>query len=562
MIRIARAGLIALGLTALAGALLPASLQAAVLTPEAASTRLTVNPDARLHQRLIIKLKPARAGVASLPNRTAALEIGDLAQRTLPNWSALGPVYFSLHKSLSADLHVAKTERRLTRAEMQQLIRQLRQDPRVEYAEIDEPIYPQFLPNDEYYGTRQWNLQSPASGTEGGSNLPGAWDFAQGATPSGPGVVVAVLDTGIRPHAELAGRILPGYDFVSDPDIANDQDSQWDSDPSDPGDWVTSQDIKQAVFSGCTVSASSWHGTMMAGTIAAMSDNGLGIAGIAPAARILPVRVFGKCGGYVSDVIAGVFWAVGLEVPDVPSRFDAPAINPYRARVINLSMAADGSCSNAFQEAIDRARARGAVVVAAAGNHEGQLVTKALSQPANCRGVISVTAHTRRGDLASYSNVSRDATLSAPGGGLGMNRLAQDDDSLYATANSGDTSPLADDYEFVRGTSIAAAHVSGVAALLLGRQPDWSPDQVRLALTKSARTYPSDSYCSGSALCGAGMLDAEAAVRWQQANPAPEVPAGNPSSGGGGGGSAGWPEILLLLSAALVTRFRRGAPAA
>lgn len=562
MIQIARTGLIAWGLTALAGALSLASIQAAAQTPESANARLAIDPDARIHQRLIVKLKPARAGVASVQTRTAALELGDLAQRMPPNGSALGSVHFSLHKSLGADMHVATTERRLSRTEMQQLIRQLRQDPRVEYAEIDEPIYPQFVPHDTYYGTRQWNLQPPASGMEGASNLPGAWDFARGALPSGPGVVVAVLDTGIRPHAELAGRILPGYDFVSDPDTANDQNGQWDSDPSDPGDWVSGQDIEQAVFAGCTVSASSWHGTMMAGTIAAMADDGRGIAGIAPAARILPVRVFGKCGGYVSDVIAGVFWAVGLAVPAVPSRFDAPAINPNRARVINLSMGADGSCSNAFQEAVDRARERGAVVVAAAGNHEGQLVTTTMSQPANCRGVISVAAHTRRGDLASYSNASPDATLSAPGGGLGVKRLANDNDSLYATSNSGETSPLSDNYDFVNGTSIAAAHVSGVAALLLGQQPNWTPDQVQVALMQSARAYPGNSYCAGERRCGAGMLDA-AAVHWLQAHPAPELPAENPSSGGGGGGgSAGWPELLALLSAALLVRVRRGPLAA
>ncbi|MDD2728753.1 S8 family peptidase [Malikia sp.] len=551
MIQIARTGLIAWGLTALAGALSPASIQAAVHTPESASARLVIAPDARLHQRLIVKLRPARAGVASIQTRTAALEIGDLAQRMPPNGSALGSVHFSLHKSLGADLHVAATERRLTRTGMQQLVRQLNQDPRVEYAEIDEPIYPQFVPNDAYYGTRQWNLQPPAPGMEGASNLPGAWDFARGAIASGPGVVVAVLDTGIRPHAELAGRILPGHDFVSDPDTANDQNGQWDSDPSDPGDWVSGQDIEQAVFAGCTVSASSWHGTMMAGTIAAMADDGRGIAGIAPAARILPVRVFGKCGGYVSDVIAGVFWAVGLAVPAVPSRFDAPAINPNRARVINLSMGADGSCGNAFQEAVDRARERGALVVAAAGNHEGPLVTTAMSQPANCRGVISVTAHTRRGDLASYSNASPDATLSAPGGGQGVKRLTNDNDSLYTTSNS---------YDFVNGTSIAAAHVSGVAALLLGQQPNWTPDQVQVALMQSARAYPDNSYCAGERRCGAGMLDAAAAVNWLQAHPAPELPAENPSSGGGG--SAGWPELLALLSAALLVRFKRGPRAA
>lgn len=556
---IANTGRIASCLLALAlqaGALMPAGLQAAEAASQGASGSLPQAPATAVYRRLLVKLKPT-ATDAPLATRTAQLAISDLSQRLQSGVPGQAPVQLLLHKSISAQLHVVLTDRGLSRSEMLQLIGQLQRDPRVEYAEIDQRLQPQFLPNDPLYGSRQWNLQPPSRGNEGGANLPGAWDVARGEVAPGQGVVVAVIDTGLRPHADLAARLLPGYDFVSDADIANDLDGQWDSDPSDPGDWISIRDSESATFSGCALSTSSWHGTMMAGTIAAVMGNNLGLAGIAPGARLLPVRVFGKCGGYLSDVITGVYWAVGLELPSLPDLMRAPPVNPYPARVINLSMAAEGSCSSAFQEAVDRARSKGAVVIAATGNHNGQATDQGLSQPANCQGVIAVTAHTRRGDLASYANASPSTTLSAPGGGPGLQLLASDGDSITSLGNSGLTSPLADSYEQVRGTSIATAHVSGVAALLLGLQPTLSPDQVRTVLTRSARAYPANSYCTMQAICGAGMLDAEAAVRWLQANPAPvaapDSGKGGNSESGGGGGAAGWPEWLLLLSAALLS---------
>ncbi len=556
---IANTGRIASCLLALAlqaGALMPAGLQAAEAASQGASGSLPQAPATAVYRRLLVKLKPTATG-APLATRTAQLAISALSQRLQSGVPGQAPVQLLLHKSISAQLHVVLTDRGLSRSEMLQLIGQLQRDPRVEYAEIDQRLQPQFLPNDPLYGSRQWNLQPPSRGNEGGANLPGAWDVARGEVAPGQGVVVAVIDTGLRPHADLAARLLPGYDFVSDADIANDLDGQWDSDPSDPGDWISIRDSESATFSGCALSTSSWHGTMMAGTIAAVMGNNLGLAGIAPGARLLPVRVFGKCGGYLSDVITGVYWAVGLELPSLPDLMRAPPVNPYPARVINLSMAAEGSCSSAFQEAVDRARGKGAVVIAATGNHNGQATDQGLSQPANCQGVIAVTAHTRRGDLASYANASPSTTLSAPGGGPGLQLLASDGDSITSLGNSGLTSPLADSYEQVRGTSIATAHVSGVAALLLGLQPTLSPDQVRTVLTRSARAYPANSYCTMQAICGAGMLDAEAAVRWLQANPAPvaapDSGKGGNSESGGGGGAAGWPEWLLLLSAALLS---------
>lgn len=538
---------LALGLIAWSLAACLPGARAEPLRQQPLVLRPALLPDARIHQRLIIKLKDVDASLdAPLQRRNAQLAIAGLGNRIASAVEGSGSVPLSLHRSIWPGLHVARTGHMLKRAEMQQLIEQLNRDPRVEYAEIDERIYPQAIPNDEGFGSSQWNLWLPEPGVEGGANLPADWYSMYWRD-----VVVAVIDTGIRPHRDLA-NVLPGYDFVSDPSIANDGDDGWDDNPGDPGDWISLGDKTQAIFAGCDFSPSSWHGTSVAGTIAAVSNNVSDIAGIAPAARILPVRVFGKCGGYISDVIAGLSWSVGI-IPDAPAGSSRPPDNPHPARVINLSMGAGGSCSRSFQQAINQARASGAVVIAAAGNRTEN--NTALTQPANCDGVIAVTAHTRRGDLASYSNLGRGATLSAPGGGTGVQLNSAD--WIIALTNSGDTGPVSDDLGYMAGTSIAAAHVSGVAALLLGRQLGWSPAQVELALTESARAYPTDSYCNDRQDCGAGMLDATDALRWQQANSDPYVPPENTSSGGGGGGAAHWRELLLLLSAALLTRFRR-----
>ena len=159
---------------------------------------------------------------------------------------------------------------------------------------------------------------------------------------------------------------------------------------------------------GLSPSPSSWHGTHVAGIIGAASNNGVGVTGVDWSARILPVRVLGRDGGTTSDIVDGMAWAAGLAVPGVPA-------NTTPARVINLSLGGSGECSAAFQDVVNRVRAAGAMVVAAAGNDGATSV----SQPANCNGVIAVTAHARDGDNASYSNVGAQVTISAPGGGCG-----------------------------------------------------------------------------------------------------------------------------------------------
>jgi len=485
--------------------------------------------------RLIIKLKDSAADFTGRANvRTAMVQISDLGNRAQPRVAASGAVRLGYLRSMDGNVHVASTDRALSRAELQAVVQQLQQDPKVAYAEIDERVYPQFVPNDPAYTTYQWQLQNAATLNEGAANLPGAWDYS-----SGNGVVVAVLDTGYRPHQDLVGNILTnnGVTLISNAAIANNGGSTRGPGAADPGDWVSQSDITNdpADFSNCPISDSSWHGTHVSGLIAATTNNGIGVAGIAFSSRLLQVRVLGKCGGYISDVVDGINWSVGQSVGGVSN-------NTVPARVINLSMSANSSCSATFQAAINNARAAGAVVVAATGND----TANNLREPANCSGVIAVTAHTRRGDLAQYANIGTGTTLSAPGGGSGENLLSNDGAGIYSTLNTGTTGPVADSYNTLAGTSMAAAEVSGVVAQLLSIRPSLTPDQVAIVLTSSARPFPGNSYCHGDSRCGAGMLDAAAAVSWLQAHPTIALPAPPSSGGGGGGGALAWADLMVL----------------
>ena len=360
------------------------------------------------------------------------------------------------------------------RGRLQQVITTLRADPEVEYAEEDRLMHPLFTPNDSRYG-EQWQYFESI----GGLGMPSAWDSATGSS-----VVVAVLDTGYLPHSDLAGNLLPGYDFIDDTFVSQDSDGR-DSDALDPGDW----EIADQCYSGSPASDSSWHGTHVAGSIAAETDNGTGVAGVAFDARVVPVRVLGRCGGYMSDIADGIIWAAGGNVSEVPE-------NPNPAQVVNLSLGGSGSCSFTSQAAIDIARSRGSTVVVAAGNAN---TDASNSTPANCTGVITVAATNRAGARAYYSNYGSVVDMAAPGGGSGG--------GILSTLNTGITNPGSDSYEYYQGTSMAAPHVAGVAALLYATDPSITPDGVEIILKNTSRAFPGS--CSQ---CGSGIVDAAAAV--------------------------------------------------
>lgn len=336
-------------------------------------------------------------------------------------------------------------------------------DAEVLSVEPDLVMLPQWVPSDSQFAS-QWHYYEAV----GGINLPAAWDRSLGA-----GVRVAVIDTGYRPHADLAANIVGGYDFIADTAVSNDGNGR-DADARDPGDWCSS--------------SSSWHGTHVAGTIAAVTNNGLGVAGVAPSARIVPVRVLGRCGGYISDVAAGVVWASGGTVSGIPA-------NAYPARVLNLSLGGSGACGTTMQNAINSARSRSAMLVIAAGNSN---INASNASPANCAGVITVGATTRTGARASFSNYGSVVDVAAPGAGI------------LSTLNAGSTVPGADSYASYNGTSMATPHVAGVAALMLAKNAALTPDQVESMLKSSARAFPVSP--GTTTTIGAGIVDAKKAV--------------------------------------------------
>jgi serine protease len=373
---------------------------------------------------------------------------------------------------------VLKVDRRLSLGEAEQLARDIvASDPNVEYAEPDRILRRTLTPTDPRYN-EQWHYFEAA----GGINAPPAWDKSTGS-----GVVVAVIDTGYRPHADLSGAFLPGYDFIGDTFVANDGNGR-DSDASDPGDWLNAGECGPG--DPASFEASSWHGTHVAGTVAARTNNSVGVAGVAFNARIVPARVLGKCGGYTSDIADAIIWTSGGTVAGVPA-------NTNPAKVLSISLGGSGACGATTQSAINTARTNGASVVVAAGNSNANASN---FTPANCSGVVTVAAVGRNGGKASYSNFGATVEVAAPGGSGGAN-------SVLSTLNAGSMGPGADNYALYNGTSMATPHVSGVVALMLSVKPTLTPDQVTSILQSTARAFPAT--CSQ---CGSGIVNANAAV--------------------------------------------------
>ncbi|MFH9067417.1 S8 family peptidase [Streptomyces coeruleorubidus] len=367
------------------------------------------------------------------------------------------------------------------RADVADVVAQYQADPQVAYVVPDRLNKPTAVtPNDTDYG-KQWDLFESTAGM----NVPAAWD-----TTTGTGVTVAVIDTGYVTHSDLAANIVGGYDFISDTAVSVDGNGR-DSNPADPGDWYNAGECG----AGIPASSSSWHGTHVAGTIAAATNNGKGIAGIAHGAKISPVRVLGKCGGYDSDIIDAITWASGGSVSGVPA-------NTNVAKVINMSLGGGGACSSATQSAINGAVNRGTSVVVAAGN-ENQNASS--SSPANCNNVITVAATNRAGSRASYSNYGTVVDISAPGGETRTSTA----NGILSTLNSGTKTPSSENYAFYQGTSMATPHVAGLAALMKSANSALTPAQIESAIKANARPLPGT--CSGG--CGAGLADAAKTVQ-------------------------------------------------
>ncbi|MEO8123325.1 MAG: S8 family serine peptidase [Burkholderiales bacterium] len=420
-----------------------------------------------------------------------------------------------------------------------QLVATLAVDHDVESVTIDVRRHRYSAPNDPLYAAGQpavpgpvvgqWYLRAPAGDVKSAIDAEAAW----AVTTGNPNVIVAVLDTGVRfDHADLAAKLLPGYDMISDAVIAGDGDGR-DADASDPGDFVSAADKKAhpSTFDGCTVEDSSWHGTQTASLVGAATGNGIGMASIGRKVRVLPVRVLGKCGGYDSDIQAAMRWAAGLDVPGVPS-------NPTPAAVISMSLGSDGACSSAYVTVVKDVTAAGTLVVAAAGNSAG----RAVGTPANCPGVMAVGGLRQVGAKVGYSDLGAQVAISAPAGNC-VNVDANEPClfPIVTALNAGKTLPIAkssiysDAWDFSAGTSFAAPLVAGTAALMASARPAVQPADLRSLLQSSARPFPktggdngdatvvpvckapgdfdqSQCYCTTNT-CGAGMLDAGDALK-------------------------------------------------
>lgn len=481
----ATAGVLSLALTIPARAQHGANDLPAPRTPSKAQTDKL--------QRVIIKLKTSTSDKSLSQQFEASGKAGVQSLNSSKAVQAAGPqAGLTYLKTIHSSIQVATTDQALSREEMTAFLEALSRDPSVEYAEIDEKVFPHMTPTDSLYSGSLWNLKSPTSQIAG-ANFEYAWDRKIGAsTPvDGSNVVVAVIDSGYRPHADLAANILPGYDFITADNppfntvftTSNDGDGR-DADALDPGDWNTT------TANGCNVDVSTWHGTHVAGIISAIGNNATGILGGAFKAKVLPVRALGICGGFSSDIQEGMYWAAGLHQVNGTT-------NPHIAKVINMSLGSTNTCSSSYQTAVTAVVNAGTAIIVSAGNES----STTLTSPANCTGVIAVTAHTTTGNKASFANSGTGTAISAPGEGI------------YSTVDTGTRGPVADTIRVRSGTSMAAPHVAAAVALLLQVKPSLTPAQIKSLLTSNARAFPSGTNCAGVSTCGAGMLDAFAAVK-------------------------------------------------
>lgn len=352
------------------------------------------------------------------------------------------------------------------------VIKALRKRADVKWAEPNYIRKTAAIPNDQFY-PYQWHYTM--------INLPQAWDIT-----TGNDVIVAVIDTGVLlSHPDLQGQFVAGYDFIQDPDRALDGDGI-DSDPDDPGDQ--------------SIGGSSFHGTHVAGTIAATTNNTTGVAGIAWSAKIMPLRVLGKGGGTNYDILQALRYAAGLNN-------DSGTIPSQAADIINLSLGG-GVYSQIGQDVYTQVRDAGVIIIAAAGNDS----TDAPGYPASYDGVVSVSAVDMEGNLAPYSNFGQFIDIAAPGGDTSKDVNGDGyQDGVLSTAGDDSSEYIKFVYKFYQGTSMAAPHVAGVIALMKSLYPGLTPDELDILLQSGDITADLGSPGRDN-LFGYGLIDAYKAV--------------------------------------------------
>ena len=348
----------------------------------------------------------------------------------------------------------------LNREDTLALLHQLQEQSDVAYAHPNYLLFAQAIPNDPEYSNQRWHYEA--------IRLPEAWDIENGT--SSP-VIVAVIDGGVPTgHPDFAGKLLPGYDFYSDAATSGDGDGR-DPNPED------------------TAPGTDYHGSHVTGTVAAATNNNLGVAGVSWGARVVPIRALSGGSGTLADVADALRWAAGLRVNGVP-----PNSNP--AKVINMSLGGPVACTSApaLQQAINEASAAGAIIVVAAGNSNADAST---FSPAGCSGVVTVGATNASGSRAWYSNYGTRIDVMAPGGEAGQ--------PVFSTLASGA-------YGGKAGTSMAAPHVAGVLALMKSKNPNLTAAEAVNILKETARPLGAACYRPSGSECGAGLVDARAAL--------------------------------------------------
>jgi serine protease len=445
-----------------------------------------------LEQQILVKLRGSAASAAhvqalaieSKSKRAAAL----IPNGTLQALAVRSNLTLQTSREITTGLHMLQV-RSGPGETIDATLARLQADPNVEFAEVDARRYPSAVPNDPLYQGQWYEQADEAAGTDAVT----AWDTSTGRSD----VVIAELDTGVRfDHPDLlatsaSGRLLPGYDFVTNAAVANDGDGR-DSDPSDPGDWVSSADAQTSQFSGCSVGNSSWHGTRVAGILGALSNNSIGITGMTWGPKILPLRVLGKCGGVDSDILDAMRWAAGLHVSGVPD-------NTHPAKVINLSLGGQGNCSSSEQTVVNEVVATGVTIIISAGN-DGSTV----DAPANCVGVAGIGGLRNTGTKVGFSNLGPTVALSAPGGNC-VSSTGACTYSLATTTNNGTTTPGTNGYTDQLnpnlGTSFSAPIVTGIAALMVSVNPNLRPGELITRLKQGAKAFPGAATGSNTPTC-------------------------------------------------------------
>ena len=431
-----------------------------------------------LYDGFIVKFKegtPVRDDAAAVPERVRSINADLRKSRHIQMRAGqtATDVEIGHVRRISTGSDFVRPNRKLSKAEAGALLKTLAERDDVEYVTPNLLLQTQMTPNDPMYAAYQWPLTDQNVGVRPAL----AWDLARGK-----GVTVAVLDSGLTSHPETNGNIIPGIDFISSPESAGDGDGR-DANYLEP--YLSCPDKPELL---------PWHGTHVTGIIAGLTNNGLGLASLAHESKVLPARVAGKCGASLVDIIDAITWTSGGAVPGIVT------LAPHKtAKVLNLSLGGPSECITDLQNAVSAAVSRGSTLVVAAGNEQADVST---STPANCQNVIAVSAHGTNGGLATaFSNFGWQVDVSAPGV------------DVWSSDNNGTTALGQPVIGLRSGTSMAAPHVSGIAAMmqshrLAKNQPHLTPEQVESILKSTTR--PMLVPCPEG--CGTGMVDAKAAL--------------------------------------------------